>query len=118
LAKVRAATDHAVCLPRVEVANRSDLFFEQGVRQLEMLMLVRVGVEQLWTPRADALHIGGVMDGEPSAFVEVTGMAVHVPATGFINVEPDHLFADRTLGHERVEPPSAQELDELNDPYG
>jgi hypothetical protein len=99
------------------LVDKPDLFFEQRVRQLEMLMLIRVGVEQLWAPRADALHIGGVVDGEPSTFVEVARVAIHVLAAGFINVEPDHLLADRTLGHERVEAPSAQELDELNNPY-
>jgi hypothetical protein len=49
-------------------------------------------------------------------------MGEDVAAAGFIDVEADHLLADRTLGGDRVKPPSAQELDaqeldELDDPY-
>jgi hypothetical protein len=53
-------------------------------------------------------------------------MGEDVAAAGFIDVEADHLLADRTLGSDRVKPPSAQEsaqeldaqeLDELDDPY-
>ena len=97
--------------------RRPDLFLDQGVRQLEMLMFVRVWVEQLSAPRADALHVGGIMCGNPRTFVEFACVAIHVPAAGLVDVEPDHLLADRTLGHERVKPPSPQELNELNDPY-
>jgi hypothetical protein len=100
------------------VADRRVLFFEKGVRQLEVLMLVRVWVEQLSAPRADALHVGGVVRRKASAFVEFARVAVYVLSAGLIDVELDHLLADRTLGHERVDPLSAQELDKLNDPYG
>jgi hypothetical protein len=49
-------------------------------------------------------------------------MGEDVAAAGFIDVEADHLLADRTLGSDRVKPPSTQELDtqeldELDDPY-
>jgi len=81
-------------------------------------MFVRAWVEQLSAPRADAFHVGGVVRGKSGAFVKFTRVAVHVLSAGLIDVELDHLLADRTLGHERVAPPSAQELDELNDPYG
>ncbi len=83
-----------------------------------MLMFVWVWVEQFSAARTDAFHIGGIVRGKASAFVEFTRVAVHVLSAGLIHVEPDHLMADRTLGRKRVEPPSAQELDELNDPYG
>jgi hypothetical protein len=49
-------------------------------------------------------------------------MGEDVAAAGFIDVEADHLLADRALGGDRVKPPpaqelDAQELDELHDPY-
>jgi hypothetical protein len=40
-----------------------------------------------------------------------------VAAAGFIDVEADHLLADRTLGGDRVKPPPAQQLYEFHDPY-
>jgi hypothetical protein len=46
-------------------SGNPDLFFEQGVRQLEMLMFVGVRVEELSAPRAHALHVGGVVHGQP-----------------------------------------------------
>jgi hypothetical protein len=76
-----------------------------------------VRVEQFRAPRADALHVGGIVHGQPGARVEVTGVTVYVSAAGLIDVEADHLLADRALRNERVKPPSAQELDELDDPY-
>jgi hypothetical protein len=82
-----------------------------------MLMLVRVRVEQLSASRTDAFHFRGIVHRQAAAFVEFACVAVYVLTAGFIHVEPDHLLADWTLGHERVEPPSAQELDELNHPY-
>jgi hypothetical protein len=97
--------------------GKPDLFFEQGIRQLEMLMFVRAWVKQLSAPRADALHIGGIVHGKLSACIEFARVAIHVPTAGFINVEPDHLLTDRTRRHQRMKPPSPQELDELNDPY-
>jgi hypothetical protein len=95
----------------------ADLFFEQGVRELEMLMFVGMRIEQLSASRTHALHVSGVVRGEPGTFVEVARVTVHVLAAGLIHVEPDHLLADWTLRDERVKPPSPQELDELNDPY-
>jgi hypothetical protein len=35
-----------------------------------------------------------------------------------IDMEANHLLADGTLCHERVKPPSSNEFEELNDPYG
>jgi hypothetical protein len=44
-------------------------------------------------------------------------MGEDVAAAGFVDVEADHLLADRALGGDRVKPPPAQELYELHDPY-
>jgi hypothetical protein len=35
-----------------------------------------------------------------------------------IDVETNHLLADRTLGRKRVKSPPSKELEELTDPYG
>jgi hypothetical protein len=93
------------------------LFFDEGIRKLEVLTLVRVRIEQLWAPRPDAFHIGRIVHGKPGAFVEFAGVAVHVTAARLVDMESDHLSADRTLRHKRMKPPSSQELDELDDPY-
>jgi hypothetical protein len=62
------------------------------------------------------------MHAKPAALVQSAGMGEDVAAAGFIDVEANHLLADRTLGGDRVKPTSAQEfdaqeLDELDDPY-
>jgi len=44
-------------------------------------------------------------------------MGEDVAAAGFIDVEADHLLADRTLGGDRVKPPPAQQLYEFHNPY-
>jgi len=80
-------------------------------------MFVGVRVEQLAASRADTLHVGGVVHGQPGAFVEVACVAVYVTASGLIDVEADHLLADGALRDERVKPTSPQKLDELDDPY-
>jgi hypothetical protein len=44
-------------------------------------------------------------------------MGEDVAAAGFIDVEADHLLADRTLGSDRVKSLPAQQFYELDDPY-
>jgi hypothetical protein len=44
-------------------------------------------------------------------------MGEDVAAAGFIDVEADHLLADRTLGGDRVKPPPAQQFYEFYNPY-
>jgi hypothetical protein len=44
-------------------------------------------------------------------------MGEDVAAAGFIDVEADHLLADRTLGGDRVKPSPAQQLYEFHNPY-
>jgi hypothetical protein len=85
-------------------------------------MFVRPGIEHGLGAGAVAPHLGGVVHAKPAALVQSAGMGKDVAAAGFIDVEANHLLADRTLGGDRVKPPSAQELDaqeldELDDPY-
>jgi hypothetical protein len=44
-------------------------------------------------------------------------MGEDVAAARFIDVETDHLLADRTLSGDRVKPPAAQQFYEFYDPY-
>src|SRR5580698_10592751 len=85
-------------------------------------MFVRAGIEHGLGAGPDALHLGRVVHAKSAALVQPAGMGEDVAAAGFIDVEADHLLADRTLGGDRVKPTSAQELDaqefdELDDPY-
>jgi hypothetical protein len=80
-------------------------------------MFVRAGIEHGLGAGADASHLGRVVHAKSTALVQSAGMGEDVAAAGFIDVEADHLLADRTLGGDRVKPPSAQQLYELRDPY-
>src|SRR5580698_6027283 len=85
-------------------------------------MFVRAGIEHGLGAGPDALHLGRVVHAKSAALVQTAGMGEDVAAAGFIDVEADHLLADRALGGDRVKPPpaqelDAQELDELDDPY-
>src|SRR5580704_15348315 len=80
-------------------------------------MFVRAGIEHGLGAGADTLHLGRVVHAKPAALVQTAGMGEDVAAAGFIDVEADHLLADRTLGGDRVKPPPAQQLYELDDPY-
>jgi hypothetical protein len=80
-------------------------------------MFVRTGIEHGLGAGADAPHLGRVMHAKPAALVQAAGMGEDVAAAGFIDVEADHLLADRALGGDRVKPPPAQQLYELHDPY-
>src|ERR1700749_3606876 len=89
-------------------------------------MFVGAGIEHGLGAGPDAPHFGGVVHAKSAALVQTAGMGEDVAAAGLIDVEADHLLADRALGGDRVKPPSAQEsaqqldaqeLDELDDPY-
>src|SRR5580704_16296610 len=89
-------------------------------------MFVRTGIEHGLGAGADTPHLGRVVHAKPAALVQAAGVGEDVAAAGLIDVEADHLLADRTLGSDRVKPTSAQEsaqeldaqeLDELDDPY-
>src|SRR5580704_19651500 len=85
-------------------------------------MFVRARIEHGLGAGAVAPHLGRVVHAKPAALVQSAGVGEDVAAAGLIDVEADHLLADRTLGGDRVKPPSAQELDaqeldELDDPY-
>src|SRR5271169_5776717 len=85
-------------------------------------MFVGAGIEHGLGAGADTLHLGRVVHAKSAALVQSAGMGEDVAAAGFIDVEANHLLADRALGGDRVKPPSAQELDaqeldELYDPY-
>ena len=108
----------AACVARERGRERGALLFEQIARQLEVLTLAWVRIEQLWATRGDTFHVGGVMRGKPRPFVQHPSMGEHVPAAGFIDVETDDLLADRTLRRQGVKPPPAKQLEELDDPYG
>src|ERR1700735_1791253 len=80
-------------------------------------MFVGTGIEHGLGAGADAPHLGRVVQAKPAALLYAAGMGEDVAAARFIDVEADHLLADRTLGGDRVKPPPAQQLDELDDPY-
>src|ERR1700749_4078800 len=80
-------------------------------------MFVGAGIEHGLGAGPDAPHFGGVVHAKSAALVQTAGVGEDVAAAGLIDVEADHLLADRTLGGDRVKPPAAQELYELYDPY-
>jgi deoxycytidylate deaminase len=97
--------------------RRGSRLVNERAGQVETLMFVRAGIEHGLGAGADALHLGRVVHAKSAALVQTAGMGEDVAAAGFIDVEPDHLLADRALGGDRVKPLSAQQLDELDDPY-
>jgi hypothetical protein len=80
-------------------------------------MFVRARIEHGLGAGAVAPHLGRVVHAKPAALVQTAGMGEDVAAAGFIDVEADHLLADRALGGDRVKPPPAQQLYEFHDPY-
>jgi hypothetical protein len=96
---------------------RGSRLVKERAGQVEALMLVRAGIEHGLGAGPDALHLGRVVHAKSAALVQAAGMGEDVAAAGFIDVEADHLLADRTLGGDRVKPAPAQELYELDDPY-
>src|SRR6202040_3091041 len=97
--------------------RRGSRLVSKRAGQVETLMFVRAGIEHGLGAGADTPHLGSVVHAKSAAFVQSPRMGEDVAAAGFIDVEADHLLADRTLGGDRVKPPSAQELEELDDPY-
>jgi hypothetical protein len=94
------------------------LILKQGIRQLEAMTFVRMGIEFCRDARTEAPDLRGIVDAEARPFVEGTSMPEDVPAPGFVDMEANHLSADRTWRSQRMKPPAAKELEELNDPYG
>jgi hypothetical protein len=80
-------------------------------------MFVRAGIEHGLGPGADAPHLGRVVHAKPAALVQSARMGEHVAAAGFIDVEANHLLADRTLGGDRVKPLPSEQFYEFYDPY-
>jgi hypothetical protein len=97
--------------------RRGSRLVNERAGQVETLMFVRPGIEHGLGAGADAPHLGRVVHAKSATLVQPAGMGEDVAAAGFIDVEADHLLADRTLGGDRVKPPPAQQLDELHDPY-
>jgi hypothetical protein len=97
---------------------RGSLFVNERVGQLEALMFVRARIEHGQGAGADALHLGRVVLAKSTALVQAARMREYVAAAGLVNVEANHLLADRTLGGDRVKSPPAQQLYELHYPYG
>jgi hypothetical protein len=100
-----------------DARRRGSRLVNERAGQVETLMFVRAGIEHGLGAGADTLHLGCVVHAKSAALVQSAGMGEDVAAAGFINVEPNHLLADRALGGDRVKVPPAQQLDELNDPY-
>jgi hypothetical protein len=97
--------------------RRGSRLVNERAGQVETLMFVRAGIEHGLGAGADAPHLGRVVHAKPAALIQSAGMGEDVAAAGFIDVESNHLLADRTLGGDRVKPPPAQQLYEFNDPY-
>jgi hypothetical protein len=96
---------------------RGSRLVKERAGQVETLMFVRPGIEHGLGAGAVAPHLGGVVHAKPAALVQSAGMGKDVTAAGFIDMEPDHLLADRALGGDRVKPPPAQQLYEFHNPY-
>jgi hypothetical protein len=99
------------------------LFLKQATWQLEVLNLVRVRIEFRRDARTKAPDFRGIVDAEARSFVQSARVAENVPPPGFVDMEANHLSADRTGRSQRMQPLtagefSAKELEELNDPYG
>jgi hypothetical protein len=99
-------------------AVRRSRLVKERERQLEALMLVRARIEHRAGAGADALHLGRVVLAKPAPLVQAARMREHVAAACLVNVEANHLLADRTLGGDRVKSPPSQQLYELHYPYG
>jgi hypothetical protein len=97
---------------------RGSRLVDERVGQLEALMLVRARIEHRAGAGADALHLGGVVLAKSTALIQATRTREHVAAASLVDVEANHLLADRTLGGDRVKSPPAQELYEFHYPYG
>ena len=70
-------------------------------------MFVRAGIEHGLGAGAVAPHLGRVVHAKSAALVQSAGMGEDVAAAGFIDVEADHLLADRTLSGDVVAAPIA-----------
>lgn len=46
------------------------------------------------------------------------GVSTNMATACLIDMEANHLLADGTLCHERMKPPSCNEPEEFNEPYG
>jgi hypothetical protein len=97
---------------------RGSRLVNERVGQLEALMLVRARIEHRAGAGADALHLGRVVLAKSTALVQAAGMREYVAAAGLVNVEANHLLADRTLGGDGVKSPPSEQLDEFHNPYG
>ena len=107
------------CWIETQLADRRGaLILKQGIRQLEAMTFVRMGIEFCRYARTEAPDLRGIVDAVARPFVEGTSVPKDVPAPGFVDMEANHLSADRTRRSQRMKPPSAKELEELNDPYG
>jgi hypothetical protein len=100
------------------VSSVKRLILEQGSRQLEMLTFVRARIEIRRNARAETSDFRGIMLAVARPFVQSASMLEYVPPPGSVDVEANHSSADRTWRSQRMKPPSAKELEELNDPYG
>src|SRR5579864_418311 len=92
------------------------------LRRFEALIFVRARVELRQRAGPEALDLGGIVYAVTRAFVQGARARPRVreqmaPA-GFVVVQADHLMADRTFGVDRMQPSSAEEFQELHNPYG
>src|ERR1700756_1252108 len=108
--------------PLSSVVRRPPSILLQRLRRLEALIFVRARVEFRQGAGAQTLDLGGIVHAVARAFVKGargrTRMREHVAAAGFVVVQADHLVADRAFGIDRMQPPPADELEELDHPYG
>jgi hypothetical protein len=100
-----------------DARQRGSRLVDERAGQVETLMFVRAGIEHGLGAGAVAPHLGGVVHAKSAALIQAAGMGEDVATAGFVDVEADHLPADRALGGDRVKPLSAQQLYELDDPY-
>ncbi len=81
-------------------------------------MLVGARIKQFCAAGPDAFDFCRVMHRQPRAFVQRAAMRKDVPTARLVDVEANHLTADRALGRNGMKPTPSDELEELHDPRG
>lgn len=92
--------------PRQNIHNELDeavtatpyaaLFLDERTRQLEVLPFIWAGIELRHNARPYTPNSCGIMLAVAGALIKGAGMREHVAPTGFIDMEANHLSADRT----------------------
>jgi len=94
------------------------LLFKQGIRQLETLTFVRVGIEQHPRAGAETFDPTDIMSAKTAPLVQSASVFEDMSPACSVDVEVNCLLADRALRGKRVRRPPNQQLYKLQNPYG